>query len=657
MKHLLSNIGITAFVLLLITTQTFAEKAPIKYGKVSMDEMEMTTYQPDSTASAVILCDYGITDIPYTSNNGFEMTFSRVIRIKVLKKEGLDWANFDIPLRKKGDNLSSLKAVSYNLENGKIVKSKLKSDGKFIEESSKYIQTYKLTLPNVKVGSVIEYSYSIRSNYFFNLRTWRFQKKIPVKWSEYRVRIPEFFHYKQLSKGYLNFTVADKDYGIGTLPNKDTYSIEKFRWVVSDAPAFKKEPYMTTSKNFLSAIEFELGGIQQYKGAYKNYTNTWEKINKELLEHQHFGVQLKGGNFLKDIVTKINSEAKNDVDKMNLAFSFIKSHMKWNDYNAKYVNTSLRAAFKEKTGNVADINLMLVLLLKKLGLNANPVILSTRSNGMIFPAQPNLTKFNYVVGMIKIDDKEMLLDATEPLCSCKMLPFRCINGQGRLVSANGTRWINLEPKLPYRHATNSKLVLNNDGELTGEIINSHQGYAALRLRKHFEDKTNDEIKSDLEEDNQGLTLEEFEIINQNDIEKTLQTKSEVEIIDKIDDTGDLIYLNPMLYEQTTKNPFTLEERKYPVDYGHSYDEIYSLEISIPEDCSLESKPENCRIALPNKAGSYMYSIQQMNGKIILMSRLKITKPFFAFNEYPYLKEFYKHIIAKQAEMIVLKRSS
>tara|TARA_R110001583_G_scaffold47611_3_gene149083 strand:+ start:5444 stop:7417 length:1974 start_codon:yes stop_codon:yes gene_type:complete len=657
MKHLLSKICIVIFFLNLVTIQASAEKDPIKYGKVSMEEMEMKSYLPDTTASAVILCDYGITDIPYTSSNGFEMTFKRVIRIKILKKDGLKQANFDIPLYKERDNLTSLKATSYNIENDKIVKSKLKSDGKFIEQTSKYIQTYKLTLPNVKVGSVIEYSYSIRSNYFFNLRTWYFQKSIPVKWSEYRVHIPEFFHYKQLSKGYLNFDVSDKEYGIDHFPNKDSYSIEKFRWAISEAPAFKKEPYMTTSKNFLAAVEFELGSIQQYKGAFKNYTATWEKINKDLIQHQYFGFQLKGGNFLKDVVAKINTEAKNDVDKMNMAFNFIKGHMKWNEYNAKYVNTSLRAAFKEKKGNVADINLMLVLLLRKLELKADPVILSTRSNGMIFPTQPNLSKFNYVVGLVKVNDHEMLLDATEPLCSCKMLPFRCMNGEGRLVSASGTRWINLNSKMPYKHLTNSKLTLNEEGELTGEIVDSHIGYAALNLRKKYEDKTSDDIKTDLEESNQGLTLEEFEIINQNDIEKTLQTKSEVEITDKVEDTGDLIYLNPMLYEQTTKNPFTLEERKYPVDYGHSYDEIYSLEITIPEGYSLESKPENCRIALPNKAGSYIYSIQLMNGKIILMSRIKITKPLFAYYEYPYLKEFYKHIVAKQAEMIVIKRNS
>jgi hypothetical protein len=384
MKHLMLKICFTVFLIPLLVSQVQAEKAPIKFGKVSMEEMELKSYLPDTTASAVILCDYGVTDMPFSNQDGrFERTFKRIIRIKILKKEGLDWANFEIELSKKNDKLNSVKGMTYNLEDGKIIKTKLKSDGKFLESNSKYYQTYKLTLPNVKVGSVIEYSYNIRSKYFFNLKTWYFQKSIPVKWSEYRVNIPEYYNYKKLTKGYLRFDVTESEYGTGTLFGSTTFSIEKFRWAVSEAPAFKKEPYMTTSRNFLSAIEFELGSTS-INGVYKNYTNTWEKINKDLLKSESFGQQLKGGGFLKEIVTKINTEAKTDADKMNMAFDFIKKHMKWNGYNNKYVNTTLRSAFKEKKGNAADINLMLVLLLKKLDLNTDPVILSTRSNGMIF---------------------------------------------------------------------------------------------------------------------------------------------------------------------------------------------------------------------------------------------------------------------------------
>ncbi len=657
MKHSIFKFFFTLLILNLFITQAHAKKDPIKFGKVSMEEVEMKTYLPDTTASAVILCDYGITDMPFSDQEGrFERTFKRVIRIKILKKEGLDWANFEIEVSKRNDKINSLKGMTYNLENGKIVKSKLKSDGKFIESNSKNYQTYKLTLPNVKVGSVIEYSYSIRSKYFFNLKTWYFQKSIPVKWSEYRVNIPEYYQYKKLTKGYLSLAVRESEHTSGTLFGTTIYSIEKFRWAVSEAPAFKKEPYMTTSRNFLSAIEFELGSTN-INGVFKNYTNSWEKINDKLLESESFGQQLKGGGFLKEIVTKINAEAKTDDEKMSLAFDFIKKHMKWNDYYGKYVNKTLRNAFKEKKGNVADINLMLVLLLKKLGLNSDPVILSTRNNGMVFPSQPNMSKFNYVVAKVKIGENDYLLDATEPLCPCKILPYRCMNGQGRLISKTGSTWINLDSSMPYRHIISSKLTLNDDGELIGEITDAHQGYAGLSARKHFEDKTIDELKTSLEENNQGLSLEEFEITNQDDIEKTLQTKATVEITDKVEDAGDLIYLNPMLYEQTKKNPFTLEERKYPVDYGHAYDEIYSMELSLPEGCSLESKPENMRMALPNKAGSYTYSIQVVNGKIILMSRLKISKTMFAFNEYPNLKEFYKLLVAKQAEMIVIKRNS
>jgi len=646
------------FFAFLVISQTYAEKAPIKFGKVSMEEMEMKTYLPDTTASAVILCDYGLTNIPFSNlDERFQKTFERTVRIKILKKEGLDFANFVIMLYSRGERITNIKGMTYNLENGKIIKTKLKSDGKFLEYNSKYISSHKVALPNVKVGSVIEYSYSTRSDYFYTPRTWYFQQNIPVKWSEYRVNIPKYFHFKLLSKGYLNFDINDIDYGTGSFFNIESFSIKKYRWAVSEAPAFKEEPYMTAAHNFLSAIEFELGGIREYKGIFRNYTYSWEKINERLLENDSFGQQLKGGGFLKDIAAKINSEAKTEEDKMIKAYHFIKKHMTWNNYSSIYTNSSLRKAFKEKKGNVAEINLMLVLLLNELKLNSDPLILSTRQNGMVSPAQINISKFNYVVAKTNINDREYLLDATEFLCPTKILPFRCMNGQGRLISKRGSKWINLNNKTPHKHVISSKLKLNKEGALIGVISDSHQGHAALSERNKYEDKSEDEIKISIEENNQGLIVENLEIFNLKDTEKALQKKLDVEIVDKVEDTGNLIYLNPMLYEQTKKNPFTLEERKYPVDYGHAYDETYTVEISLPEGCCLESKPENMRIALPNKAGSYIYSIQILGGKIILMSRLRIIKPMFSFDEYPSLKEFYKLIVAKQAEMLVLKRNS
>src|SRR5690348_10162442 len=123
-----------------------AQKSPVKFGDIPMDDMTMTTYAPDSSASAVILVDYGEAYIMATSAAA-KMTFERHIRIKILKEDGTSWANAIIPLFSGGEEtVSGLKAVTYNLENGKIVESKMSKDAIFKEKFNRYIDHEKFTL-------------------------------------------------------------------------------------------------------------------------------------------------------------------------------------------------------------------------------------------------------------------------------------------------------------------------------------------------------------------------------------------------------------------------------------------------------------------------------------------------------------------------------
>ena len=192
-----------------ITLSLAAEPPKVKFGKISQEELEMNYSSLDSSANAVVLADFGDTRIDYVSNSGFQLVFTRHRRIKIFNSTGYDWADVMVPLYHDGgdrESISQIKGYTYNLEDGKVVKTKLKNEGKFTEEYDENHQIHKFTLPNVKEGSVIEYTYRITSDFIFNLQDWRFQSSIPTIWSEYKVEIPEYFFYKPLSQGYYPFS-------------------------------------------------------------------------------------------------------------------------------------------------------------------------------------------------------------------------------------------------------------------------------------------------------------------------------------------------------------------------------------------------------------------------------------------------------------------
>ncbi|MFA8451966.1 MAG: DUF3857 domain-containing protein [Bacteroidales bacterium] len=651
----------SAILLIFLATCTisnaFAIKDPIKFGKVSLEELKMTSYDQDTTAAAVYLCDFGRYDIPFDKVEGnFKFVFTRIVRIKILKDEGLDYSTLEFGYNKTRQNVSMVKACTYNLENGKIVKTKLSSKDRILEKTADNYFTYKLTLPKVKPGSVVEFTYEISTDFAWNLRPWYFQKDIPVVWSEYRINLPEYFDYKKQAKGYLPFHAAEQNFATGSIGSDISYSISKYRWVVKDAPSFKKEPFTTTSKNYKSAIEFELAGVKGLNGVYHDKTGTWDKINKSLLKNEYFGTQLKGGAYLKDIVEEINAKASTDQEKMMAAFDFIKKHMKWDEYNSKFTTNTLRSAFKDKKGNAADINLMLVVLLRKLGLKADPVILSTRNNGVLNLVSPSLSKFNYVITRCELDRAPILMDATNPNCPCNLLPLRCINDRGRVISESGSYFIDIEAKNISKSIAIAKMNLSEDGVISGNMKLAFNGSAALNFRNKMEGLSEDEIIKNLSDDYESVNIESVDIQNLKETEKSITTSLDIEMEEETDMGNDLIYLNPILFDRTESNPFTLEERKYPVDYGYPIDRTYMLELNLPEGYTLESIPKPAKIALPENSASFMYTVNQLGSKVTIMCRMKINKRQFQYNEYPFLKEFYNLIVAKNGEMLVLKKS-
>ena len=143
-----------------------------------MDVLKMQVYDKDTSAGAVVLADYGESTITYNQNQGFELRFERLRRIKILNKSDYDWANFVIPVYKTDANdekLTNLKAATFNLEGGKITETRLTKEGIFNEKATDNWANTRITLPNVKEGSVIDIAYSISSPFLFNFQDWEFQ--------------------------------------------------------------------------------------------------------------------------------------------------------------------------------------------------------------------------------------------------------------------------------------------------------------------------------------------------------------------------------------------------------------------------------------------------------------------------------------------------
>jgi len=645
----------------------FGQDDPTKWGKFEDSLLTMKSYARDTGACAVILSDYGFS---YFTEQG-QINFERHTRIKIFNKNGYKYANFEIPLYVKNSNkekITELDGATYNLENGKKVKEKMKNSAVFEEKKDENHIISKFTLPAVKEGSIIEFKYTVQSDFIFNFHDWQFQYDIPVIWSEYYARIFDNIFYNQTMKGYIPLATKDKSDVSESFSSTERYlslygktdmqtttvnvRSNLYHFVEKDVPAFYEEPFMKCSYDYLSRIEFELAAITGNRP--QTYTQTWESINQKLLEDNTFGGQLKRTGLFAEKVKEITANCDNDLKKLKAIYQYVQNNITWNKKYTLFCD-DVKAVAKEGKGSVSGVNMVLINMLSAAGFDASPVILSTRSNGTVNPAHPSLSSFDYVVANVFLNGKSYLLDATDNLCTVGMLPPRCLNGNGRMVGKAHWGPIRVDSCGTYNVLTSVDAQFNDKGELTSKIQLIRKDYAAHDFRKNIKNENSqDKYFEKIQKDNADVELLDYKFDDIDSIYKPVKDSYNGVIKCTGNTKSDMIYINPFVFMKET-NPFKFENRIYPIDLNYPMEYTYMFKLAIPAGYKVLEKPQNANIALPNNAGKIKYVINELGENIQIVMKYSITSILFLPSDYKNLKEYFGQIVAKQAQQIVLKK--
>ena len=635
-------------LLLFFVLPTEAQKSPVKFGDIPMEDLKMKVYPLDSSAEAVVLVDFGKAFIQ-SRIESFVLTYECHRRIKILKKGGLSWADFSISLHQSGsaeETVSKLKAVTYNLENGAISETPIGKESIFKEKFNRNTNKMKFTLPNVKEGSIIEVSYIINSEFYIYFPNWKFQSTIPTRLSEYWAMMPEDLRYERYMQGYVttNYEVNNQmTAGINTVAH---------HWVSKNVPAFKAEPFMTGTDDYVSRINFALASYKQ-GGIEKEYMGSWEKLSSNLMESDNFGRVIDKSNFLKSKVEELTKGLTEPLEKIKVIHSYVRDNMEW-DGDKDYAAGDMKKILEKKKGSSGDINLLLASMLDKAGLTVDMLLISTRDHGFVRKQYPMERQFNYVLCLVRLNDKNVLLDATEKNLPYTVLPERCLNGEGLVISKLSKGWMEVTSKAKAKTIISGDFVLDENAELKGKLTYTHDGYDAFEMRENY--KTNGE-EAYVKDFKAGKTwnIDKAEFSDIKELDKTPKEIYALTIAEHASAAGNTIYLNPLITSQIGENPFKYDTRVYPVDFGTAQESIYLCKITLPAGYTIDELPQPKVIALPANAGRYTYSITQKDNVINVVSNFQINKSLFIQTEYPYLKEMYNQVIAKQAEQIVLKK--
>ncbi|WP_417350695.1 DUF3857 domain-containing protein [Flavobacterium alkalisoli] len=662
---------ISLVVTLLLSGVLFAQN--YKPGKVSEKELKETQYQGDPSVAASILNKEGKIYFDFNSQGKWVIVTDVLVRLKVYTKEGYNYANVEIPYYDYAADWEDVKfsdAAVYNIVDGEIQKTKVEDDGLFTEQTNKKWRTKKITFPNVKEGSVIEYRYIKKSPYLSSLPDWYFQYSIPVKHIEVEFAVPHYFIYNRVKSPYIELKegketrqvvrqyshVAKKGpYGVssstlrsesgqvGFYENVYTYEAE-------NVPALKTEAFIDNINNYKSFIKHELASVQYPDSEEKKYAYDWDSVAALIYNEESFGEEIDKSDYYQKDLNSILEGKINREEITTLVFEYVKNRMAWDGEYGYTCKKGVKKAYESRSGNVADINLMLISMLRYAGLKANPILLSTRDKGHV--AFVNRDEFNYVITGVEIQNKTILLDATSKYATQNILPVRDLNLFGRMIKENLTsKEISLLPEQKSRKNVVIIGEVNTDGTVMGKCKIQNYDYNALALREMY-NGINDEAKIQRYENSLAVELSNYELNDLNDAAKPVSESFDFKT--STDVAGNKIYISPLLSFSMTQNPFNETERKLPIDFIYPQNERYIITFTIPEGYVVESIPESVLYATQDDYVSFKFTATvNQNNQLQIIAQEDLSFARFNPEYYTTLKDIYGDIVKKQSEKIVL----
>ena len=640
------------------------DKLNIKFGKIKPEDFDLSAHTFDTAAEAVVLADIGSSYFDVDSRGNFAINLTVHRRVKILKKSAFSVADVEVPYYVSNgaeERITELKAITYNLEGGKVVETKLESKGIFKDKLDKNRMVKKFTFPALKEGSIIEFTYTINSDFYLHLRGWSFQGAYPVLWSEYNIKIPEYYDYVFLGQGSQNYAVNTGDFKnetfnlfLGGNVSSANVNMISHRWVMKDVPALKEERYTSTLNNYVAKVEFQLNRIVYPMETPHEIMGTWATMRKTLMEDDDFGAGLdKNNNWLDDDIKTIVKDAKTDLDKTKKIYAYVRDNFKCTDYTALYMDAPVKTVYKNRNGNVAELNLLLVTMLKHEKIKATPLILSTRSHGFANELYPIANRFNYVIAHVEIDGNIFNLDASNPRLGFNHLSPKCYNGHARLLNESMDPVYFFPDSLRERKVTLVTVSADDKGALHGTYASTLGYLESLELR------------DDIKEKGEGDYFKAIQTAYTGDIDITDKGLDSLKLVEEpvtvhyafnISKGGeDIIYFDPMLNEGLKKNYFASAERFYPVEMPYAQSETFVLNLEVPKGYDVEEMPKSARVSLNDGEGTFDYLVGRNENNIQLKSIIKLNKATFAPEDYNSLRDFFAQVVKKQSEQIVFKK--
>ena len=630
-------------VILLLTMQVTAQKTLPKFGEAVLTELQLKECSFEIDAPAMKLFD--VLEVEMSVDYTVKIITERRVRIKIFNEKGFEHASIKIPYynEKRSTKIKDFSAIIYNLdENGRITTEKVEKSDLYKDKLTKNLNYFTFTFPNLKKGSVIEFKYTKLERHLVQLDHWIIQHPIPTAYASYTLTFPERFGLKSKTFGSDSIKYTTK-----ILEPKSYSPRERRFYTKENIISFKEEPFMSSINDNILSMKFVISPFKSF--LTNNKIIAWNLLGSELLSSEFFGKQIVKTIPGTQSIIDTGNNLKTLPEKVEYVYNVVRKRIPDSE-GESFFSDDVIDAWNNKTGTSGDANLILLNLLKKVGVIAYPVLVSTRENGLIDMDFPSLSQIN-AINILAMDSTQVfVLDASQKH-SYKLPPLNTLYRYGYFLNPNDMKWVFLEDTRSLQ-TVKLKIVAELDakGIAKGTATVNYYDFARDILKDTASNNENDKLFA-----GKHIGVKITTISNQEPkqiIDPLIQT---VQFEYEPFNDEKFYYITPHFLGMQSKNPFTENKRRSDVDFGCNQKVELELQLKYPTSFVVEHLPQKVKMRSSDTTMVFARTNNYNENVIFYKQDFEIKRPFFFTDEYEGLQQFFTKMFAYLKEEIILKR--
>ncbi len=577
---------------------------------------------------------------------GIRAVIDHIVRLKFYSGDPADIADaalITIPFYQADDmeKIRNLEAVVHQPDGRRTTITR--SDASRSQINSRY-DVLELELPDLDEGVVVEYKYTVQRKYIEELPDFYFSHRVPTSSASVTLQNERFLRYEAIREN-TDFSVEyiREEVDTSSIPKVFSYRrpepILLERWRADSVPAVEAGEYVSALDDLRGKIRFI---ISEFGIPRQPLENSWELVAAQIRRNADPEELILQQEELKDAGKKISDEFSSRVSTQDSIYSLVNQTVVFNEMNAVFADNGIDHVMNGESANQAEINMVLISMLRGAGIDAYPVYISGRDFGKINRAFPSLYQFNRMLVHSKIDDRSFVMDASFPHSEPDLIPIESYNEQGFVLREDSYEWIDITPeKSVFDLTLFVDADLNDEGDLSGTIRANTAGYPARRIRSEAA------AGRDAREIAASTLLDRYEtdVVKEADIRlvsgngRSVILELDFEIENYAVSFSDGMEYRPMVVGYLFQNPFESTSRRVPITLDAPEKLLINYTITIPDGFGLDGREGQQQIRL---SGAELNEQYQMQGKDLLYSfQVDISRKEFPADMYNQLRRMYE----------------